>query len=117
MKSRKQTIVTMVILGMPYNFSIYIVLAGIIFTMQLVQYSPLCITQVRIDRDYHTTAAAGDGFIPSSLPNSRRKFAIPAKIKFGVDKGCFVIFISASRPTKMVMKIHNPKAIISEVMC
>jgi hypothetical protein len=59
MKSRKQTIVTVVILGMPYNFSIYmyIVLARIIFT----------------------EAAAGDGFIPSSLPNSRRKFAIPAK--------------------------------------
>jgi hypothetical protein len=47
--------------------------------MQLVQYSPLCITQFWIDRDYHTMAAAGDGFIPSSLPNSRRKFAIPAK--------------------------------------
>jgi hypothetical protein len=80
MKSRKQTIITVVILGMPYNFSIHhIVLASIIFTMQLVQYSPLCITQVLIDRDYHTMAAAGDGFIPSSLPNSRRKFAIPAK--------------------------------------
>jgi hypothetical protein len=46
MKSRKQTIVTVVILGMPYNFSIYIILASIIFTMQLVQYSPLCIIQV-----------------------------------------------------------------------
>jgi hypothetical protein len=47
-------------------------LASIIFTMQLVQYSPLCIIQVWIDCDYHTMAAAGDGFIPSSLPNSRR---------------------------------------------
>jgi hypothetical protein len=64
---------------MPYNFLIYIVWASIIFTMQLVQYSPLCITQVWIDRDYYTMAAAGDGFIPSSLPNSRRSFAIPAK--------------------------------------
>jgi hypothetical protein len=75
----KQTIITVVILGMPYNFSIYIVLSSIIFTMQLVQCSQLCITQVWIDRDYHTMAAAGDGFIPSSLQNNRRKFAIPAK--------------------------------------
>jgi hypothetical protein len=34
-------------------------LASIIFTMQLVQYSPLCITQVWIDRVPHNGGSRG----------------------------------------------------------
>jgi hypothetical protein len=32
------------------------------------------------------------------------------------QRGCVFFLISASRPTKMVMKIRNPKDIISEAL-
>jgi hypothetical protein len=100
MKSRKQTIVTVVILGMPYNFLIYIDLASIIFTMQLVQKFELTET---------TTQWRQQGMVLFPPPYQIAEESLQSLQNKMWSRQVLVFFISASRPTKMVMNICNPK--------